>query len=745
MKLSGCGLLILTVACGVAGAADTPAGAGSEVTNAPPTLVTDTVRAAMADGVAYLLSECRAGRDGLPVIPVNRTRGQAAGGSADPDRWGSGFLGDNGCVLATLRLCGVAERDPVVRALADRLNKLIERDGPPDTTWDVAWLALAFCRLSESAYTPAREMLLSRLLDGQITDGPARGLWGPVCVNTRLLAAMQARERKLREDLAGAGADATRKSDLEAKLADLLRFYPRVSQLGRLDRKMTRGDTVAPPGERPVMRDGAPYYFQNQTLADLESSELALTALREAARQKLLPGKTPRPMVSAMSELLAPEKAETVFERAAAALAKTQAADGGWTELNVQQPCQDFQELGVTALDPALMLPLESPRHALSIARGLAALQAVVESSASGSGVVSADELAKGRTALLAAVAPLVTGFKTYQGTGAASPWDLLSVAVDCHRVPGSCEEDRRDVWEWLARKTVRAQNANGSWGSPTPPTRKYADGTTEPLPPLQISSSLTAWRAALAAKLAALPEGGRKSFAAKALDVFRTRDAVGTDSGNWRVLNTACALEFLASGVRPPIAGYIRTEELRNAPYVLSRVVEYVEKDAGVTVGFTQLKPDVSLETVRALPVLCLVGGNALKEGSVAATVRAYMATGGVVVVELRPGMNRGEAEGGLRNLVPGGRTDRLSPTTPWLAEFKGTRPDLLGVVDKQGDLKALFLPLAANESDKSALQPAKAVQTVYLLIKSRLDPRALAPDYALQGAKERVASPSS
>ena len=51
-----------------------------------------------------------------------------------------------------------------------------------------ALAAVAMAQTEDTLAAEWTEKLASRLLDGQITDGAARGLWGPMCVNPRLFA-----------------------------------------------------------------------------------------------------------------------------------------------------------------------------------------------------------------------------------------------------------------------------------------------------------------------------------------------------------------------------------------------------------------------------------------------------------------------------------------------------------------------------------------------------------------------------
>ncbi len=92
--------------------------------------------------------------------------------------WHFTLIGDSAMALSGLRAAGVPEGDPVMQRMMENLFTYLDTYGPPDQTWNLAWLTVVMARTEGTVAAQWTEKLASRLLDGQITDGPALGLWG---------------------------------------------------------------------------------------------------------------------------------------------------------------------------------------------------------------------------------------------------------------------------------------------------------------------------------------------------------------------------------------------------------------------------------------------------------------------------------------------------------------------------------------------------------------------------------------
>jgi hypothetical protein len=125
-----------------------------------------------------------------PDGPLTRTIKVPVYGPGGPNVWPATALGDNGFTLYAMRKTGVPGDDPVLVRVAESMLSFLAAYGSPDHTWSLAGMAAGLSVMPGGRFSDAARELAGRLLEGQITDGAARGLWGPMCVNTRLLSAM---------------------------------------------------------------------------------------------------------------------------------------------------------------------------------------------------------------------------------------------------------------------------------------------------------------------------------------------------------------------------------------------------------------------------------------------------------------------------------------------------------------------------------------------------------------------------
>lgn len=328
-------------------------------------------------------------------------------------QWYANSIGDEALAIYALRRAGVADTDPVMQRALDNVRGHLEVVGLPDQTWNLAWLTVLFADVPGQEAEMLTQRLAARLLDGQITDGAARGLWGPISVHPGVLAVL------LRDYL-------TLFADVQKKEAKLKGKYTKTAQAAvdeareALDRQRVLVESVCKRGLRfayteltwildpnvdpQVMIAGAGHFFYNQTAADMESTWVALNALSMAAAQRRLPAESLRPKVSRPvggtpagaaapgAGMPQPEKAEAVLARAANALTERQLRDGRWDECNVHQQVTKFDAFTATLpvpADPKSFPPLSSPATPISVVQGLMALRSIGD-------VVGADRLSAG-------------------------------------------------------------------------------------------------------------------------------------------------------------------------------------------------------------------------------------------------------------------------------------------------------------------------------------------------------------
>ncbi len=319
--------------------------------------------------------------------------------------WRVSGLGDAALVVYALRQAGVPDEDPVVQRMLENLRGQLTEQGLPDETWNLAWLTVVFAATPGTEAADLTERLAGRLMDGQIVEGAARGLWGPLCINPRLLAPALRDYLALIADL--------QKKEQRVKLKDtkpaqaaVERAQAAVTKQQEAVRALARSGTQFAGAEYPWVTDphadpvvkfaGASHFYFNQTVADLESTWVALFALSSAAGQQRLPAQTLRPKPvhasggasatappaapAAATAMPRPETSEAVLARAANTLAARQQKDGLWNECNLHQPVTEFDAFTGTLpvpADPKSFPPLNSATTAVSVVQGIAALDSV--------------------------------------------------------------------------------------------------------------------------------------------------------------------------------------------------------------------------------------------------------------------------------------------------------------------------------------------------------------------------------
>ena len=330
-----------------------------------------------------------------PLERENRYPIYEPGGSV---YWRFPNIGDAALATYALRRAGVPNNDPVMQRMLQNLADYLHTYGPPDQTWNLAWLTAVLAGTPGKDAADWTQKLAARILDGQITDGAARGLWGPECFHSRLLAVMlrqylaliaelEKHEAKLKQKpnspmMQGAVEDAKLELQRYKELADatthqLLRFV-------NAEVYWSWDPTMDPV----VSFGGATHFFYNQTAADLESTYIALFGLSVAAEHNRLPAQSLRPAppktmpgrTTTGVTYPPPEQASAVLARAANALAALQDKNGLWNECNFHQPVTDFNSFTNTLpvpADPKSFPPLPSPFTPASVAEGIAALESV--------------------------------------------------------------------------------------------------------------------------------------------------------------------------------------------------------------------------------------------------------------------------------------------------------------------------------------------------------------------------------
>jgi hypothetical protein len=418
--------------------------------------------------------------------------------------WHFNLIGDSAMALTALRAAGLPEGDPVVQRMVENIFGYLETYGPPDHTWNLAWLSIAMARTDGEQAAEWTEKLASRILDGQITDGAARGLWGPVCVHPRLVSVLMRDYLACEAELAKRQAKAKEKPT-KANQALALDAEGDRNRLKKYTDSWSRFALKFATVEFPLVWDdqmaekvqflGYTDFFYNQRSADMESTWVALHALSVCSEAKRLPKESLRPEIPAawnatpelgslpkkaptvISQLNAttvpPEPAMAVLARAANALASLQPENGQWSECNMHQPVSDFDGFSKflpVPVDPASFPKLDSPATAVSAAQGAAALDSICR-------IVGMEKLAKFEPNYLSgARARMALQQEFIKASFPAKPLqrptalrqDLCNLLLAASRPLqlSVAETSAVPADDQLTRLIILAGDADGGWGS---------------------------------------------------------------------------------------------------------------------------------------------------------------------------------------------------------------------------------------------------------------------------------------
>jgi hypothetical protein len=678
-----------------------------------------------------------------PKGPIERTESRAIYDKGGPDVWRHGNLGCNALAVFALRKAGVPADDPVVQKVIENLTAFINTYGVPDTTWDLCWMAAAYSTMPAEYCRTLTGLLIGKILDGQITEGPARGLWGPVSLNTKVLRMGMAYEKELTDTLEkcklqlkeGETADRRRRANAAEKaLEDFQEPMRRFSLLGMAFDDVDRVVRFSPDDAPHIVVVGLPHYIYNQTTADIDSTAYALFAIRQVAEAGLLPEKTHRPPVGTGKILPAPEEPLPVLARCATALAAAQMQTGGWNQMNMHQPVNDFVTFrGMPGVPPdgSSFAPLKSKETVLSTAQGYAVLMDV-------GAVVGLDKLmgkfannvARGMTSARKAAEMIVDADPTNDILGGyVPPYDCFLFLRYASRRFGGYAEDRRDLWSRIACRLVLNQQTNGAWSVVRP--AKYT----------------LFWPTSLEARMEALvPPGSEKTL----LDLNRAKAHVGriwyrSAYHNWwwaayqrRVPATAFAMLVLADGVRPPTAGEWIPSGSKGESQVLPMVMAEVNKRFSVELSYAALDRGLPPEAADLPPALFVSARAPVTLDTAASkTLTAYLNLGGLLVAESPADAAGDEFRAQIKttvlNALPQSTASDIGGDTNLLGEIAG-KLKLDAVTRKDGRTAAVFLPLDPNGRPTDGRYSASIAGRIALeLLIRRMNSEVLQDGYPL------------
>jgi hypothetical protein len=630
--------------------------------------------------------------------------------------WPNHFLGMNGLALYAILECNAVGQTGLVKTAIRTLKSDLTLRGIPDTTFDLAWLVAAFCNVTDPEFFPLRDMMISKLVDGQIVEGPGRGLWGPICVRTDLFAAMIAHERNLSDRWDKAKVKLkeapTQKSRVKPAEDAEMAFKSFIEQYKSVTMQGTRFESVTAPlvlglsKEDTVTLPGLPFYFYTQNMGDIETTALVLFALREAALNNCLPKTTWRPLGATKSPVLPPETPSAILARAANAIASRQNADGTWDACNVHQPINSFQPFGFTPITAEQTLKLQSdslPVHTLQGINALLCAGQIVGMNTLRSkfGV----QVNKGREAELKIAEAYVSASNAAPIVGRqGDPFDFFMQMAFIHRLPGTLEEERRELWAQLAHRIVYMQKDDGGWTTPNP---------------LSYSSSYLEYRVELARvahdeQMSKLPQEERTPFnAANYRSRLTAQLNVRPHQLEGRSLSTAYAMIFLFGGLREPVLGYLALSETEGSANLTAQALQLFNRGRRNESPATLIK--VSLQTpaafINRIPVLYVEPDNSGFDAIGREVIKRYVSGTGFIVVGQRAGVTYDFATQ-WPGLMPGAKIGRIPANSPLIKDFKAITPEkITGLYGAEGQLTGVILTIGQGpELAPAEVSPAQA-----------------------------------
>ena len=408
-------------------------------------------------------------------------------------RWRYGSLGNNGMAILALRRCGIKADDPLVYTPASNLAGILLTYGLPDNLHDLAWLTAGFAVMPGDGFKKLTEECAAKLLDAQITTGPAAGLWGPAAVNTPMVAALLKTFSRLGEAKQALQAELVLAQSKKSKTkvqqieSDIERIDNRVTALQDDARRVTQlglrlFDSLGPAYQlgRLYLQnhegqylgiEGLPYLIHNQIGADLDSTAKAIFALRVAFENGRLPLKTWRPdppkpanpgAPSPVQEFPPGRATREVLTLAAQAITAARTAAGQWPELNIHQTVSDFTWLkSMSQVKPELIPKLAQPVTLASTVRGAATL-ANIQMMQTGAAKPTALE----NPACRALVPDLLAGKPLANSNDVIrTPYQVLLQTTALRTNRGKSLRTDFTTWNDVAEWVIGKQAESGAWG----------------------------------------------------------------------------------------------------------------------------------------------------------------------------------------------------------------------------------------------------------------------------------------
>ncbi len=688
-----------------------------------------------------------------PEGPIRREETRRVYGPGGPDDWHFHLLGHNARALHALRVAGVDADDPQADALAQRLRNHVRVYGPPEGTYDLAWLTAAFARMPGDDNADLTRRLAGRLLVGQLTDGPAAGLWASAAISPPVILAMLQHEMELSRELATArsrGGDSpsraqqARINQAENALRHHQEQIPWVSRQGFVLNNPTRSRTIEPDAYYdfgdgvdygPISRDGPMVHIHHLVVGDLAQTAWALYALREARQTGRLPERVPMPTRADNQPLRPADPVPARILAAARAVVARQLRDGSWNAGVFVHRVTGFEDFSRQS-PPDLPADIEDPFSVLTTATGWFALRQAVAllSPAETRGFMR--NLAHGEQRLVAELeAWRNDGLGGRPVGGRDEPYDLLAMLAGMVAAPGMPLEVNRSVWETLVAGLARAIPAVDEWPS---------------------------------GHLSIREEGVWAFYEARARERFRNENPDEPLEGrDWtqfrrrdmpsrvthrvrREVRGAALVPMLMDGARRPLAGQWALVPEPSRLSSVADVVAYVDREYAFPGRFVRFGPEIDPQRLRGLSALFVAaeGDPRPVPDDTWVAMGDYLMSDGLLVVEYAD-TDRGrmwkDAFTGLLT-EKSGRTftaGELGDDHPVWASFSRPSRKVAQLQNLRGGSSVLFVPVHPGTGGPPAFSVDEAREFAFRMIQLRTDTRYWDADYALGGATREDDAP--
>lgn len=447
-----------------------------------------------------------------PKGDIIKTHRRPVYGPGGPDIQPTGWAGNNAMALYALLEAGVAPDDvPELETMANSLRTYLRVYGIPDYTYDIAWSIAAFSCFPGNRFDTTIQQLCSRLMAGQSTAAKSRGMWGPLSVNSDHVVAVLKQFLEV-EHLTKRVAEFAKSKNLKKDDPQLVQQNQKLQQLREriaymfetVSRNAHRSEHVTKPFVidddfdqlgTGLQAAGWPYNFYHETLVDLQSTALAVFALRVAKENDKLPKAIVFKHLTTTKDkpLVKPIQVNGALGQTLSTLAARSAS--AWNEMIVWEKNSGFARLDPRFKGPALDVPRPFRSQATPIcsAQGAAAMEDLTIILGDNYKKRYSDKITTARQYAATQIAGMITrdapakkisrsSFEYYRSlnadtVGLLDPFDFLhQLRLD----PSEFKDDSKlaEAYQQVAEYLIEHQTKDGLW---TTSNVGYHHGTMTP------------------------------------------------------------------------------------------------------------------------------------------------------------------------------------------------------------------------------------------------------------------------